>query len=523
MRVLMFGWEFPPQLSGGLGTACAGLVRALSRHGVEVTLIVPRWEPDATGAAAAGVTPRAASEVPLPPRPESPDLQADDLDFAPTTLRFLYVDSPLRPYLSPERYREEIQASSPDTAPAPAPPPDTAPAPAPPPDTVPAPAPDAGGYGPDLFQEVARYALVGRELGRQGGFDVIHCHEWMTFLAGVEARHTSGSPLVMHVHATEVERSGYNPDPEIYRLERAGLEVADHVIAVSQRTRTLLIEQYGLAPERISVVYNAADLVPLPPPLAVTPPPEPVAVAAIVPPPAAPPEPPLPPPAPAVPAPAALPAPVVPALPVAVPVSESRPERQLPSGERMVLFVGRFTLQKGPGYFVAAAARAHQVLAEMGIGVRFVMAGTGDLLPEIIGQVRGLGMLPHFHFTGFVRGPELGRLFAQCSLYVLPSVAEPFGIAPLEAVQAGIPVIVSRQAGVAELLREAIQVDFWNVGELASEIVRALSDEAHRRARLAAMQAELAGRDWAQAAHEVEEVYARLQFDSPAARKGESP
>lgn len=424
MRVLMFGWEFPPHISGGLGTACHELTRALVNRGVRVSFVLPRAEP--TGHRT-HVKLLDAGSVQAPHGEES----------AREFLRHITchsVDSLLRPYLTEPQYARvlaeaERRAASPSPTPT---------------GFLRAPSPYAG----DLMAEVARYSDVAEVLAQRETFDVIHAHDWMTFPAAIRARKASGKPLIVHVHALEPDRSGAHVNPGVFHIEKMGVTEADHVVAVSHYTRRMLVEQYGVPPQKISVVHNAVSKR---------------------------------------------------AARVAYHL------RQKKHG-RIVLFLGRITFQKGPDYFVEAAAR---VLAELP-DVTFVMAGVGDMLPRMVERVGQLRIGRRFHFTGFLHGHEVERMYAMSDLYVMPSVSEPFGISPLEAMLYDVPVIVSSHAGVAEVLTHALKVDFWNVADIANKIIAVLKHPALSRELLRNGRRQLRTIRWDTAAERIAEIYSRL-------------
>ncbi|MDD5713015.1 MAG: glycosyltransferase family 4 protein, partial [Smithellaceae bacterium] len=306
----------------------------------------------------------------------------------------------------------------------------------------------SGAYGPDLVAEVLRYGQVAGAIAESHSFDAIHAHDWMTVYAALHARRISGKPFVLHVHATEFDRSGEHVNQQIYDIERYGMESADHIVAVSHYTKSLMVSRYGIDPDKITVVYNA------------------------------------------------------------VTKQEAREAYHVRKGpgRKMVLFLGRITFQKGPDYFVEAAAKVLKALPE----TKFVMAGAGDMMPRMIERVAELGMGKHFHFTGFLQGREIEKIFAMSDLYVMPSVSEPFGISPLEAMIYDVPVIISKQSGVAELLRYAMKVDFWDVKEMANKMIAvlkypALSGEIVERSR-----EELKDIRWENAAEKIVDVYQRF-------------
>lgn len=424
MRVLMFGWEFPPQISGGLGTACDELTRALAHRGVRVLFVLPRAD-----------LPERRTRVRLlsAQSVEAPHGEEPSREFL-SHLTVHAVDSVLRPYLTEPEYiraleetERRIAAAAPGT-----------------PGFLRAPSPYAG----NLMAEVARYSDVADVLAYRETFDVIHAHDWMTFPAAVRARKASGRPLVVHVHALESDRAGATPNPDVVRIEKMGLMEADHVIAVSHYTRGTLVEHYGVPPGKISVVHNAVS------------------------------------------------------KRTAGTVYHLRQKKY----GRIVLFLGRITFQKGPEYFIDAAAR---VLAEVP-DVTFVMAGVGDMLPRMVERVGKLRIGRRFHFTGFLHGHEVERMYAMSDLYVMPSVSEPFGISPLEAMLYDVPVIVSSHAGVAEVLTHALKVDFWNVDDIANKILAVLKYPALSRELLRNGRRQLRTLRWDTAAERVLDVYNRL-------------
>ena len=429
MRVLMFGWEFPPHISGGLGTACFGLTRALTRRGTEVVFVIPKVK---AGAAQSHVKLVSAAHVQIRAAAARKALR-----------RFLKahevrtIDSLLRPYLSAPEYRmllrRTLRAAAESASPAAA---------------ERSVMDISGEYGPNLVAEVVRYAEAAELLAASEEFDVIHAHDWMTVLAGVRAKKISGKPLVFHVHALEFDRSGENVNTDIYRIEKMGMEVADRVIAVSHYTRNIIIQRYGIPEEKITVVHNA----------------------------------------------------------VSRRKAGALYGARKPSGEKLVTFLGRVTFQKGPDYFVEAAGRVLQQVP----GTRFVMAGSGDMLPRMVRRVAELRMGSSFHFTGFLGGSDVERIFAMSDVYVMPSVSEPFGISPLEAMLYDVPVIVSKQSGVAEVIRHALKVDFWDVREIANKIIAVLRYPAMVQEMVRNCRHEMRTIQWGAAAEKVEAVYHAL-------------
>lgn len=388
MKVLMFGWEFPPHIAGGLGTACYGIVKGLAHNGVETMFVMPSASGDEDKSAADIIN---ASDVPV----EITDTMNVD-DFL-DKVQFVHIGTNMVPYLDPEEFHTLVEEDRKRQV------------------------RDftvnyghtykfSGKYGSNLMEEVARYAMVGGTIAmtHKDEFDVIHAHDWLTYMAGIAAKRLSGKPLVVHVHATSFDRSSDNNiDTRVYEIEKRGMEAADKVITVSDLTRNIVITKYGIDPDKVVTVHNAVDF-------------------------------------------------------------SGRSEVKVEKGvkDKVVTFLGRITFQKGPEYFIEAAAK---VLKRCD-NVRFVMAGSGDMMNRSIRQVARLGISDRFHFTGFLRGTEVQKMFALSDVYVMPSVSEPFGISPLEAMRSGVPSVISRQSGAAEVLKYAFKVDFWDVDAMADEI-----------------------------------------------------
>lgn len=434
MKVLMLGWEFPPYISGGLGTACYGLTKGLDRLGIQILFVLPRpVEPTPTSHVRV-LSP--VTQVASPPAAHATPVSSGTVIPSPpgfSHATFRTVAAAISPYARPAEIIETTQTVQEQNVTAVAPPvvttavaaavPGTATtviAPAPPPPSPQGVAPiiePGGHYAGDLFAEIERYAQLVLGIARNEQFDVIHAHDWMTYQAGMAVARLTGKPLVVHVHSTEFDRSGIHVNQRIYDIERAGVHTARRVIAVSHLTRNILIERYGVDARKVEVVYNA--------------------------------------------------------------IAENddnddwAPQRRftpIAIDEKIVLFLGRVTMQKGPEYFLMAAKRALEVMEN----IRFVMAGSGDMIRRMIELAAGLGIGHKVLFTGFLRGQDVKRIFQMADLYVMPSVSEPFGITPLEALSHDVPVIISKQSGVAEVLTHALKVDFWDVDEMANKIVAVL-------------------------------------------------
>jgi glycosyltransferase involved in cell wall biosynthesis len=423
MRVLMFGWEFPPNITGGLGTACYGLTRGLSTlPDTDVTFVVPKAYGNEEKS---NIQLIGAGEIPV--RNQKISLK----DFQ-KSIEYLEVESKLVPYIDPLSYENQTRFTVESIG-----------------SLLKTDAQGrlqfSGKYGPDLMSEIAKYALVANFIARDNQFDVIHAHDWLAYPAGMAAKEVSGKPLVIHVHATDFDRSGNDINPNVYTIEQKGMEAADRIITVSNRTRQIVIDKYHIDPKKVVTVYNAVE-----------------------------------------------------------PLKEDGvPQIRKGVTEKVVTFLGRITMQKGPEYFVEAAAR---VLRKMD-NVRFVMAGSGDMMNKIIKRVAALGIANKFHFTGFLKGNDVFRLLRMSDLFIMPSVSEPFGISPLEAIQTGVPAIISRQSGVAEIVNHAIKVNFWDIDAIADAIHGIISYPAMSRSLIRNGLMETGNFKWENTALRVREIY----------------
>ena len=488
MRVFMLGWEFPPHISGGLGTACYGMTKALDEIGVEVCFVVPTPVPldssshvdlkspqDLAALRDAPATPVPASPADGPAKIVSSDAariearrvmeQHVQMHHVPAILQAYGTQTSfskilesmtreqrieifkLMPQLAgagetkdTEAIQHAIETGSFDEL-----------------DDISEPdgndsfAQDGQGahYAGDLMTQVQRYASLAVKIAKSQKFDVIHAHDWMTYPAGLAVAAATGKPLVVHVHSTEFDRSGETPDQRVYEIERRGMHGANRVICVSFLTRNIAITRYGIDPAKAEVVYNAVEL----------------------------------------------------------PDDNGKFDTK-PIGrhEKIVLFLGRVTMQKGPEYFLEAAKK----VVERYSNVRFVMAGSGDMIAQCIQQAADLRLGKYVTFTGFLRGNDVARIFKMADLYVMPSVSEPFGIAPLEAMSHDVPVIISKQSGVSEVLTHVLKVDFWDVDEMANKILAVLRHPPLQRTLRQHGAIELQKISWLDSAKQLESIYTSM-------------
>ncbi len=373
MKALMFGWEFPPHILGGLGTASYGLTKGMWECGdMDITFVIPKpfGDEDKTFAHIIG-----ASQVPIAWR----DVNRD------------YVEQRIGRLMDPDLYfrlRDHIYADfnymrTNDLG-----------------------ALEFSGRYPDnLLEEINNCSIVAGVVARTLDFDIIHSHDWLTYPAGIHAKQVTGKPMVIHVHATEFDRSRGKPNPTVFGIEKDGMNHADHIITVSNHTRDIVINNYGVDPAKVTTVHNAVT------PL----------------------------------------------------TDEQKDVPEHKSKDKVITFLGRITMQKGPEYFVEAAAK----VLKNNHNVRFVMAGSGDMMDKMIQLAAERGIADRFHFPGFQRGKQVYEMLKASDVYVMPSVSEPFGISPLEAMQMGCPSIISKQSGCAEILDNVIKTDYWDIDAMA--------------------------------------------------------
>lgn len=422
LNVLMLGWEFPPIVNGGLGVACLGLSKAIAKE-AELTLILPKADPDfiVENVDLIGLN----------------NVDIENLKKIRTSKKYkefasVYsIDTEILPYETSPRYnilntfqKENVTVEVDfDLA-----------------------RMNRFGmgdlYGDDLINKVIDYAQYTAQLASKLEFDIIHCHDWMTFLAGVEIKKNSKKPLILHVHSLEYDRCGPQSKGWVYDLEKYGMQQADFVIPVSNYTAGVIKDHYGIKAEKIIPVHNGADK--------------------------------------------------------AEPFHEEKP-----FPDKLVLYLGRITGQKGPQYFLDIATKVADNIPD----VRFVMAGTGDRLKGLIetGAYKKIGN--RLHFTGFLNKEKVRHLLAIADVYVMPSVSEPFGISALEAAQFGVPCVISKQSGVSEVLFGALKADFWDTEKMATHIIRLLSDDTLKESVVKDALRDVQNCTWEKAANKVMEVY----------------
>ena len=369
MKVLMFGWEFPPYSSGGLGTACHGLTKGLSNKNIQVTFVMPKAE---------GEIGKTHVKLKIAGVDKTDKAEKTGVNNIINSLNIKTVPSLLVPYADSgsysQRYQKYWQYHRNKNS--------------------------SSIYSQNIYEEVKRYAQIGAEIAKTEPHDIIHCHDWMTYPAGIAAKNVSGKPFVIHVHATEFDRTGDNPNPYIYEIEKKGMEEADRIIAVSQFTKNKIVEHYSINPDKITVVHNAVEF------------------------------------------------------------NDNRFDKaaeKICKDDKIVLFLGRITIQKGPDWFLKAAKR----VLEFRPNVKFLVAGSGDMEGYMIEEAAKLGIADKVLFTGFLKGKDVDKIYSMADLYVMPSISEPFGITPLEAMRNNTPVLISKQSGVSEVINNALKVDYF--------------------------------------------------------------
>lgn len=419
MKVLMYGWEFPPHISGGLGVACHAMVTELSKKNIQVTLVLPQEITRVIDGNLSIVGCAAAEDAPA---------------------AFAIKRAPLTTWLSPYLNQQDYQYLSSNNALL---------------DLAKLQQLDffkhlgavdsmrlTGKYGTHLFAEVLYYAMVAGKLAQTVEHDVIHAHDWLTILAGVEAKKYSKKPLFFHIHALEVDRSGEHNNYNVFAIEKYGMEHADKVIAVSQYTKNNIVKYYGISPDKIAIIHNGT-----------------------------------------------------------YPVKGAR-ERTLPR-TKTVLFVGRLTYQKGPDFFIEAAKKVLAFRKD----VKFILVGTGDLMRGLVERIAVLGIGQYVHFAGFLTPAMVAKIYSTADLYIMPSVSEPFGLTCLEALAREVPVIISKQSGVAEVLQHVLKVDFWDIDEMTNKILAVLAHPPLSHTMVTNVKKEIKELTWDKTADAIIDLY----------------
>ncbi|MCL2792057.1 MAG: glycosyltransferase family 4 protein [Spirochaetaceae bacterium] len=428
MKVLMLGWELPPVISGGLGTACKGIADSLAKNNIDLIFVIPTGR---GGESALDSRIRVICADKYTPIEKylknfnekySEEFKSINFsDFSPyhTSYEGLSHETVEQNIIEKISSQKEYSILN-----------------------------FEGNYGRNLFEEVMKYRYIGKALGENESFEVIHAHDWMTYPAAICAKEASGKPLVVHVHSTEYDRSWSNPSKGIIDIEREGFDKADKIIAVSYYTKNIIVSEYGINPDKIDVVYNAVNKN----------------------------------------------------------TQFLRYQIRKSFDDKIVLFLGRITQQKGPEYFLEAAVK---ILNRMD-NVRFVMSGSGDMFPKIVSKMAEYDIADKFHFTGFLSDTMVEKIFAMSDIYVMPSVSEPFGISPFEALLYDIPIVISKQSGASEILGNAPKVDFDNTDELAAVIINLLEDDMLREAVVSQCKEDMQNISWANSAARIIEIYNRL-------------
>jgi glycosyltransferase involved in cell wall biosynthesis len=422
----MFGWEFPPHISGGLGTASYGLTKGMATlDDLEVIFVVPKaWGDEEQGV----VRLVGANQVPVAYK------RVFYKGFRRPVER-IEVSSKIVPYTDPENFWKMVNSEvsgynfyvktnnrgKVDFS---------------------------GKYDNNLMEEIYKYSIVASVIADENEFDIIHAHDWLAYPAGIAAMEVSGKPLVIHVHATDFDRSGGSVNPDVYRIEKSGMDAASKIITVSNLTRDIVINKYNINPDKVETVYNAVE---------------------------------------------------------PVKITENCFIKK-GFDEKVVTFLGRITMQKGPEYFIEAAYKVLQVMNN----VRFVMAGSGDMMERMMRRAAALKITDRFHFTGFLKGTDVFTMLDMSDVYIMPSVSEPFGISPLEAMQSNVPVIISKQSGVAEILTHAVKTDFWDIDAMADAIYGILNYPALSNMFIKNGKEEVIRLKWDNSARHVRDIYYRV-------------
>ncbi|HEX9679079.1 MAG TPA: glycosyltransferase family 4 protein [Candidatus Saccharimonadales bacterium] len=390
----MLGWELPPHNSGGLGVACYEMCRALVKDGATIQFIVPYTA-------------------------------QHDIDFM--TVTAASPQDAVEVMLAGGAYDSAwfIQSTR-----------------------------DGQVVGHSLYEQQTIYEQSVDRLVDINEFDIIHAHDWLTFRAAIKLKRRCHKPLIVHIHATEYDRSGGRQGNNLVReIEYQGMMMADKVIAVSQATKRVLVEEYAIPATKVEVVHNSINLSDWPPDHSLN--------------------------------------------------VYSYIELLKQHGYKVIVNVGRLVIQKGLTHLLQAAQRVLEYQPK----TLFLIVGSGDQYQELIELGAELGISQNLLFTGFQRGKAVDDAYRVADLFVMPSVSEPFGITPLEAGARGVPSLISKQSGVSEVMGHALRVDYWDEQEMANQIVSVLRSDALRQTMADLTAAELSGRSWRDAADRLQTVY----------------
>lgn len=397
----MLGWEHPPVHSGGLGVATQNCASALADHGHEIYFALPRF---------------VAEKLENLPEKKYQIVSAK-------TEKFLKIKIPttiLSPYQTAENFEKEIQKSFFGTT-------------------------EKNLYGKNLIEEIHRYAAEIEGVARTRDFHLVHGHDWMTFPAATRVKNRRKKPFIAHIHSTEIDRTGGNADQNIFEIERAGMEKADKIIAVSEHTKNILRKFYGIKKDKIVAIHNGVDDAEIP-----------------------------------------------------------KNFRWAPTKNRKtVLFLGRLTIQKGPDWFLKIAKRVLEARGD----VDFLIGGTGDMMPKLLKKIIAEKMTKNVHLLGFLKNDEREKAFSIADCYVMPSVSEPFGLSAVEAASRGVPVILSKQSGAKEVLKNALAADFWDTEKMANLLLAVLEYAPLQKTLSQKAKIELSPLSWAAQTRKIHDLY----------------
>lgn len=402
MRILTLTWEFPPAKNGGLGVACYGLTKSLLESGLQVLLVLPKTQTTLGDAHFIFADREILARLG----------DGSTTYFGPYAAHHTLVQS----IIGYDETGKPLITSR------------------------------------TIIEEAHRFAHMVSLLAQKESFDVIHAHDWTSYLAGVAAKIATGKKLIVHVHATSIDQAGgQNPDPEIFKIEQRAFAEADSIVTVSEYTKNIIINQHGAEAAKIEVIHNGTEHHP-----------------------------------------------VEPLPPVLTTVKTL--------GKKIVIYHGRISIQKGLPQFI----RAVRKVIEVEPNVLFIISGSGDMWREVIHLVGEFGLSEHVLFAGPLWEEDRDRLYQAADLCVMPSVSEPFGLVPLEALRNGTPSVITKQSGVTEVLPHALKVDFWDVDEMANKIVAALRYPSLRQQLVQEGKAHLVQLAWQKVAKKVAALYQRL-------------